>query len=238
LPGCQAGAGSAVEDLRQDLRVDLDSEARRTEGGGEGAVLITAGHEAADERHAATQPFGRQQGHHFGRVERRDRTRGGAAPRHGEGVLRHGGTDGLGERRREAWRPGFGVARQVQAHRSVEHVARQIGGAGGNAVHEGREHRYALGRQWRFRAEGYGDGRHRLAPHRLPQRSVLLGLGRPVEQDVEPDGGYPRLRQAVDQSGEEAAVHRRAVGELRQRLLGDAEEDEAGMRRLDGREPA
>ncbi len=69
-------------------------------------------------------------------------------------------------------------------------------------------------------------------PHqRAAQRRVLRRLRRPIEQDIQPDGGDAFACEGVDQLRQESAVDGGAIGQSCQRFLGNPHHDDVRVRR-------
>ena len=126
---------------------------------------------------------------------------------------------------------GVGLSGKGPAHRPVEGVGDQIGARAIGLRHKVVEvgelvlvhHAGRVGvadDQWRLEV---ADG--------LPQQGVLVILGGLVEQNVKADRFGALLLERLEQIGEEGSIDRRAIRELRHRLLGDGGDDDVlGLR--------
>jgi hypothetical protein len=227
-----------AQELGQDMRLDLDPGDVRPQHRQRGAVAVAVGQHRADERHLAGEPGFGQQVQRLRRVdrERRGRRVRPTVPGDLERCGRHRCPQQLREARREA-ELALAEPRLVPAHGPVEPLLQEVGVAAVEPIEEGPELAALACGERRGGVRGDQHHGHLRLGQPVAQGGVGLGLGRHVEQEVDADGAHARRLQSLDHLAQERPVDRRAAREARQRVLGDADDDDVAVLRLGRREP-
>src|SRR3954454_17481230 len=137
------------------------AEGGRAKAGGEGAMLVTAGNQAADHRDLALQPAGRKQSDRLGWIggDVGRLATGAAAPLNRKWPSGDGHIQGCRDGGGKAWLAGEGMLRHMLTDRVVEAVAREVGVAGAHAVEVAGEEAALSGRHGSVGCDrNYHDG--------------------------------------------------------------------------------
>lgn len=208
-------------------------QAAARKGGNWRPVAVAVGEIGTDQHDLAGQPRLRQQLDGLRRKNAKGR-RSGVGPEtvgQGQDLAGNGGAQNPGQGRGKS-RNEFPAPVPAGKDPADDGVA-----AIGHEIHQALVHPFQVDleksrlffRQMILPRRPGGYQRHLEIAQNIAQFGVLRGLRRLVEKDVEPDGAHLRRRERPQQAGEKTAVQGRTVGQGRQGVLGDGNDDDVGM---------